>query len=422
MAKTLEEIFGSKTQPEGGKSLQDIFGGGGAPTAEVAEQPQLTRGQQIIQQKSAFRKTADVAGTGLKAGAEFISPAARGLLRPFAQFKSGIETLVPGGKTGREGLKTPFGKITPGAKGEIARAGFEVLDLAFLGLPVGKLATKPLRTVAERLFGSAIKAKDIKTSKINIKAKDVIATGLDERILATRSIMDSVQSKIDEAMGVIDEAIEQGKATGQKIQTEGLIEFMEDTKEFFKSQVDVKGAKEAIKEIDDLTENFLIKFGESIPIEVAQTIKKRTNTLLRKKFGELTTASVEGQKAINRFLKEGILDKAPIVGEANKRVKNLIDFERFARNASNSISGRNLLGLPTKLGGAIGGVPGAIAGKLLELADSPALKSVGGIAVNELAKLAEKGVTAGKIPAVALLNFIADIVNRQAESDARSKK
>ena len=404
MAKTLEEIFATKAQDQGGRSLEDIFGGGAAPTADVPQQG-LSKGQEIQQERGLLGKTAGFFEPGLKAGAGFISPAARGLIRPFTQV---------GAPKRKEPIPTPFGEIKPiGRKGGLAQAGFETIDLALFGLPVEKLVGKPLRKLAEKLFGSAIKAKDIKTTKLNIKAKDVIKTGLDERILVTRSIMDNIESKIDDAMGAIDDAIEQGKAAGKGIKTEGLIDFMEDTKEFFKSQVDVRGAKEAVKEIDDLVENFLVKFGDEIPIEAAQTIKKRTNTLLRKKFGELTTASTEGQKAINRFLKEGIVDKAAIVGDANKRVKNLIDFERFARRASNSISGRNLLGVPSKIGGAIGGVPGAVAGKLLELVDSPAIKSMGGIAVNELAKLAEGTGKAARIPAVALINFIANIQSKR---------
>ena len=135
--------------------------------------------------------------------------------------------------------------------------------------------------------------------------------------------------------------------------------------------------------------------------------------MVSKSFGQLSTASKETQKQIARFLKEGILEKAPIVGDANKRVKSLIELERFLDRASSRFTSKNLIGPVTRVAGALGGVKSAAVSELLRLVDSPTLKSAGGIAVNELSKLVEKGSRAGKIPLVALVNLIADFLNKQ---------
>ncbi len=387
------------------------------------EEPQFQSQQQQQEQPQPKKPTSfleKVTGASekfLETGKEFIAPAARGLTRPFVQAKAGVEGLIPGGKTGKEPVPTPFGEIKPiGTEGGLKQSGFETLDLALLGLPVEKLAIKPLQAIAKKLFGSAFKAKNVlKGGKVIVSADDLIKTGLDEKILVTSGIVEKVGSKIDDVFSVIDDAIAQGKAAGKKIKTEPLINFMDDLNNFFRNQVDVKGSKEAIKQIDDITENFLVKFGDEIPIEVAQTVKKNTNALIRKSFGQLTAASTEGQKQIARFLKEGVLEKAPIVGTANKRAKALIEFEKFAIKASNRISSSNLLGFPAKVGGAVAGGPGLVAGKLLELVDSPALKSAAAIGIDQLAKLAGKGVKAGRISLVALVNEIAKIVQGQEE-------
>ncbi len=380
----------------------------------VQEQPEQKRGF--------LEKASDVSEKFLEFGAEtFIRPPARALLRPFVEATKSIQALIPGGKTGKETVRTPFGDIKPRQLGDkpsetLKESGLETLDLALLGLPVEKLAAVPLKALSRKLFGSALKAKNIiKGGKVVTKAEDLIKTGIDEGIVVASNAIDKVGGRIDDLSRVIDEAIEQGKASGQKIKTAPLKEFMGDLREFFSNQVDVEGSVQAVKEIDSLVKNFITKHGDEIPVEVAQQIKKNTNSILSKSFDKLTTASNEGQKQINRFLKEGIVDKVEVVGGINKRIKNLIDFEKAVQKAGGRISSANLLGLGSKIGGATGGVPGAIAGKLLELVDSPTIKSSAAIGLDRLAGKGGKAFKNIKIPLVGLINNLVSFI-REEES------
>ena len=374
------------------------------------------------QKKGVIQRTGEAFKKPLQVGADIISPVGRGLARPLVQATRGVQELIPGGKGIDDPVSTPFGEITPidvskelGQKG-IKEAAFETFDFATLGFPAEKLLGTPLKALGKKLFGSAAKFKDVKKSgKVIIEAKDLVKAGIDERVLITNNVVENIGTKIDDIFKVVDEAIEEGKAAGQTISTKGLTSFLDELRNMFKDQVDVDGAKKAISEIDDMTAGFAEKYGNEIPIEVAQKVKKNTNTLLRKSFGELTTASVETQKQIARFLKEGILDKAPIVGDINKRVANLIKMEKQLSGTVSTVNRRQLLGLAGKVGGVTGGVKGALVGKLLEVADSPLIKSGAGIASNELGKIIEASGKKSRVSLVALINAITESLNREKD-------
>jgi len=105
-------------------------------------------------------------GKGLKALTDtFISPVARELERPIVSAVRGVQGLVPGGKTGRESVETPFGEVKPLSElspgealgGAVEVASFLPLEKLFIGGAklAGKFGRSLLRGTGEVLTGVA---------------------------------------------------------------------------------------------------------------------------------------------------------------------------------------------------------------------------------------------------------------------------
>ena len=266
-----------------------------------------------------------------------------------------------------------------------------------------KLLKKPLTWAAEKAYQSALKPRNIvKDGKVVVSAEEVVATGLKERVWLTKGGVERVADKIENFETQLGDAIEAAKVKGTAIATKGMQEYLDTAKKFFEDQVDVEAAKKAVAEINALGKNFIGKYGKNIPIEVAQKIKVSTGQFLRKYYDQLSAAGIEGQKQATRFLKEKIVEKAPVVGDVNKRLSSLYKFDQALEKARGRIGNLNLLGLAPKIGAAVGGAKGAVIGAVVGLIDNPAIKSGVGIGLNELSKLAEKGA----IPLNALLGLI----------------
>lgn len=263
-----------------------------------------------------------------------------------------------------------------------------------------KLAKKPLTILAEKLYRSGMKPRDIvKSGKVIVKAKDIVKIGIEERIWLTKGGVEKTANKINNLESALGDIIEIAQKKGVKINTKGLKEFVDIAKDSFKNQVDVKNASKSLKEIDNLFKNFIKKYGDKIPIEKAQKIKVNTYKILKNYYDKKTSiGKIEGEKQLVRGLKEAIVKKAPKVGEINQRLSDLYKFDQALGKAKTRISNLNLLGLGTKAGTLLGGAKGFILGKLLDLADAPALKSAGAIGLDVLTKGTGKSVEKSRIP------------------------
>jgi len=277
------------------------------------------------------------------------------------------------------------------AAGTVAGAALETATLG-----AGGSLKRPLTRVAERLYQSALKPS------AEAIEQGVVKTGLAERVWLTKGGVEKAASKIDELEGALGKVIDAAKEQGLKVPTSGLREFVDPIRKWYET-VDVAGSKAAQKYIDDTLKGFTKKYGANVPIEKAQELKVNTMRLLRNSYGELSNVQKETQKQVARFLKEGIVEKAPAVGDINARLKNLYALDQSLESASRRIGNLNLLGLGGKIGAAAGGKMGAALGLVADVLDKAAVKSGVAIGVNELAKLAGPGST---IPATVLLNYV----------------
>lgn len=125
----------------------------------------------------------------------------------------------------------------------------------------------------------------------------------------------------------------------------------------------------------------------------AQAMKQGTYRVLKGKFGEQGSASVEAQKSLARGLKEEIATAFPEIGKLNADESRLLDLKPILERAVNRISNRE----PISLGGPVvttavkaatgsTGVAAAL-GVMKEIMSIPALKSRLAIAVSKGAKI-----------------------------------
>lgn len=125
----------------------------------------------------------------------------------------------------------------------------------------------------------------------------------------------------------------------------------------------------------------------------AQTMKQGTYRVLKGKFGEQGSASVEAQKALARGLKEEIATQFPEIGKLNASESQLLDLQPVLERAVNRISNRDLGGIGTPImaaaATAASGSPslGLAAGVIKSVLENPMVKSRLAIAVSKGAKM-----------------------------------
>ncbi len=233
----------------------------------------------------------------------------------------------------------------------------------------------------------------------------------------TQGGVEKVASKIDDLETQLGSVIEGAKAEGKTISTNGMQAYLDEVKDFFRYDADVEAGKKAIQELDDMAASFKKEYGEELPIDIAQKIKVSTGQKIAKYYDRLTDVGIEGRKQMTRYLKDKIVEKAPIVGDVNTRLSSLYQFDKALSKAQGRIGKLNLLGLPSKLGGAIAGPKGAVLGKALEILDSAGIKSTAAIGLNELSKLSGAAGAGARIPVTALLNYLLEHGKEDASQD-----
>jgi hypothetical protein len=125
----------------------------------------------------------------------------------------------------------------------------------------------------------------------------------------------------------------------------------------------------------------------------AQTMKQGTYQVLRGKYGEQGSASVEAQKALARGLKEEIATQFPEINGLNAAETRLLDLQPVLERAVNRISNHQAVGIGTPIAGAAAkavsgsATVGVVAGVLKGVLDNPNVKSRLAIMVSKANKI-----------------------------------
>lgn len=355
-----------------------------------------------------------IGGAFQKTGEVLLNPTINALQTGIMQPIRKVQEIVPGGKTGHEVYQTPFGENKNVKDLSLGQKIMQPIDVLTVGLPVENLVKTPLTKIAETLYQKALKPGAIKVGgKVVTSAEEIAKIGLNEGVWLTKGGVERVATKIDNFENMLGDAINKAQEQGAKISTDGLKTYLNEAKNFFSNQFNVEESKKAIQEIDSIGKEFIKKYGKEIPIEKAQEIKVATGQALRKYYDRMSSAGIEGTKQGVRYLKDKIVEKAPVVGNINARLSNLYKFDQALQKATGRIGNLNLLGLPSKIGGAVAGPSGALAGKLMELLDAPSVKSGLAIGLDKLATGGQTALKGVKIPLANLITYIVDEINSQ---------
>lgn len=242
-------------------------------------------------------------------------------------------------------------------------------DLASAG--VEKVGLTP-----EKLYASSIKQSTsipMEQRAANVKA------GLEGGYVPNKKGLGRLYDDIGVLNDQIGQKISESANNGKRVSVEDVISRLDDVKQ---RAIDSFGDNNnVLSKIDDfatsLREHPAVVDGQ-IPVDVAQKMKVNTYKQLKNAYGELKGFEVEAKKAMARGAKEEIVNQIPELADLNAKDSTLINLEKVLFKAVNRIENRDVVGIgvPIKMAtGAMGGAQGAIAGALLGLIDTPAIKA-----------------------------------------------
>jgi hypothetical protein len=184
----------------------------------------------------------------------------------------------------------------------------------------GNAISSGLKTGSRKLMQSALKPtiEQLRTGK----AAQAVDTLLDEGLNATQGGTDAIRGRVDQLNTEIADRIGASSATVSK---QKVLDALRGTKEHFFTQVNPNADMAAIANTADEFAAHPLLQGDNIPVQLAQKMKQGTYQVLKKKYGQVGTASEEAQKMLARGLKEGIAENVPGVAALNARESKLLD-------------------------------------------------------------------------------------------------
>ena len=356
--------------------------------------------EQPEKKKSFLQKASDISEKFLKTGADlFINAPGRALLRPAVELTRGVQSLIPGGKTGKEPMNTPFGSITPrllGSSQGLAQSAGEVVELGLTALPVEKVAAKLLTPLAKRaktLYQSVLKPTE------KLLRNGVVETGLKEGIVISKSGLNKARGIMETIGDDIGRVIDTGIAEGKTILKKDIAPYANELKDYFKN---VLGGSDLIKQVDSFTKKYIDDLPNVIPIKQAQEIKQATQQFVSKYYNRESPIKFEVQKQLARGLKEEIAKQVPEIANLNSRDMKLFALDDALEAALKRMGNKEIITLSDIVsfgGGAVTGgkaSAGVAATILYRLLKNPSFTSSRAIFYDRLSKQAIEAAKLGK--------------------------
>ncbi len=298
-----------------------------------------------------------------------------------------VEYLMPGlGPTlAHAGDQLESGDIaggagtTVGAAIPIAMSSPAVADAAANArIPVGQLPQK--------MYQSALKPS---TTLPTNEVRNIVSTGLENKIPVSAAGAQKLNGLIGDLGDAVKQQIQSGSKAGATIDPAAVASRADALKGRFANQVNPDADLAAIR---GSQEQFLKNHPNPIPAVDAQTMKQGTYAQLKdKSYGELSSATVEAQKALARGIKEELEKQFPEIGAMNAQQGKFFGLDDALDRAVKRIDNRNIFTLGGKVatagGAAAGGAPGGMAAFILHhVITSPEVQSKLAITLNHLGK------------------------------------
>lgn len=269
-----------------------------------------------------------------------------------------VGALQSGGNAQDTGVAAATGAAGP-LLGAAARGGAKLLDRSGLSEKLYQSALKPTWSMEKKAGGQLVK------------------TGLDEGIPVSSAGLAKVDSKIGDLQKQISTGIKDRAAAGLGIDTTKVVDGLSDLEDFYKKTATPISA---LQTISDLKDEFQAYHGQTIPVDLAQQIKINTYQALRKSYGEMKGAQIEGVKQIARGIKDQISNVFPEIKGLNENQSHLLELNDALHRAVWRIENHQIMGLGAPMaataGHAVLGGPGAVAGLVGKLVlEDPSVKS-----------------------------------------------
>jgi hypothetical protein len=275
------------------------------------------------------------------------------------------------------------------AKGLGATAGMatnlmapSILKKAAVNLP-GPIADYA-GTKAAEYYKSALKPSTVAQPA---RVASAVTGGLENEIPVSAGGLEKLGDLIDELNGKI--AGEIASRPGATVNKYAVASRLGQTAQNFASQVNPDADLNAVANSGN---EFLTNQPTNIPASDAQAIKQGTYSQIRKNYGQLSSATVESQKALARGIKEELANQFPELSQLNAQDSQAINLDKFLQRAVSRISNHQLVGIGTPIvAGTAKAVTGSsgvagVAGVMKAVLDDPYIKSKVAIALNKASK------------------------------------
>jgi hypothetical protein len=258
----------------------------------------------------------------------------------------------------------------------IAEAVFEEMD-SNEGLCSKKwTAMRAVRSskLPTRLYHSAIKPTWSMTKK---EGDQLVKTGVQEGIPVSSTGLRMVEQKIARIGQQIKDGTKAKADQGATVDSTKVLSTLDDLENFYKNTA---APDDALKTIQSIRDEFLRYHGKEIPLDVAQKIKVSTYQALKKSYGEMKTAKIEGLKQVARGLKEQISEVFPEIRALNEKQSKLLGLDDMLYRAVWRIENHQMMGIGSPIaavgGHAVMGHTGAVTALLGKFVlDDPTIKS-----------------------------------------------
>lgn len=242
-------------------------------------------------------------------------------------------------------------------------------------------------TVASKLYQSALKPPPGSYSTPEVAS--MVKTGLENKIPVSSGGIDRLNGLVADLNSKIKATIDAGAARGATVNKFSVASRLGQTADKFATQVTPESDLNAVGQTGN---EFLRNQPNEIPASRAQALKQGTYQQLGdKSYGELSSATIESQKALARGIKEELAQQFPEIAGMNAKESQLFGLEPALERAVRRIDNHDIISLGSKVaagaGAAFGGAPGAVAAGLMEkVLGLPLVKSKLAIMINHAGK------------------------------------
>lgn len=249
--------------------------------------------------------------------------------------------------------------------------------------------------LSKRMYQSSLKPPPGSYSQPEVQS--MVKTGLENEIPVSATGRAKLANLISDLNDKVKDQIKAGSTAGATVDKFDVASRLGKTAKTFSNQVTPLSD---LAKISDTGNEFLANQPNRISALAAQDLKTGTyRQLSSRAYGELSSATIEAQKALARGIKEELQIQFPEIQGLNAEEGRAINLDGALERAINRTSNRDIFSLGGKIatgtgaviGAAAGGEPGAAAGAvaapiLHHFLTDPAIQSKLAIAVNKASK------------------------------------